>query len=251
MSDLLKQLESAYGVTRKTIARWCDDDLVPGARRTKGDQWRVRWPRSEMDFLLAVDDRLRQRASSNGKRLRSRPLSTEARRIQTFAAANRERLLGAFGAGLVQTNAVSLTDLFGQARRKLTRAERDALTISSPLLTADKTVVAMFQRNPLAPLVWAAALSCQLDQVKPSEANIAKRLRLMGVTESEMRKAKADIAQLREAAQKALAQPAQDTAEAVFRDYARRAEIAAAAMNKQKAQEEIKKLREQSRFRRR
>jgi uncharacterized membrane protein YdfJ with MMPL/SSD domain len=118
------------------------------------------------------------------------------------------------------------------------------------LLTADKTVVAMFQRNPLAPLVWAAALSCQLDQVKPSEANIAKRLRLMGVTESEMRKAKADIAQLRKAAQKALAQPAQDTTEAVLRDYARRAEIAAAAMNKQKAQEEIKKRREQSRFKR-
>lgn len=202
-----------------------------------------------MSFLLAVDDRLRQRANSKGKRLRSRPFSAATKRI--FAAVSRERLLGAFGAGLIQANAVSLTDLFGKSRRQLTETERDALGISSPLLTADKTVVAMFQRNPLAPLVWAAALSCQLDQVKPSEANIATRLRLMGVTKSEMRKAKADIAQLGKAAQEALAHPVEDTTEAVMRDHARRAEIAAGAMNKLRAQEEIKKLREQSRFKRR
>jgi hypothetical protein len=252
MSVLLKQLASAYGVNRKTVTRWCEDGLVPGAaQRAGGKHWRVRWPRSETEFLLAVDGRLRERASGEGKRLRSQPFLAQAKRVRDFAAANREQLLGAFGAGLIQAHAVSITDLIGPERRKLTQAERRALSISSPLITADKTVRAMFRRNPLAPLVMAAALSCQLDQVMATEANIAKRLRLMGVTEDEMRKAKADIARLRQAARKALSQPVEDTTEAVLRDYARRAEIAADAMNKLEAREEIKRHREQSRTTRR
>lgn len=42
----LQTIEKHYRVSQRTVRRWCEDSLIPGAYRpTKKKQWRVRKPK--------------------------------------------------------------------------------------------------------------------------------------------------------------------------------------------------------------